>query len=171
MVMLDSSQEAFLPLFFLTLVYSFYFSRQIPEATPTHLACCISINTHVYLQVLQTLTSLPAAHSGWGSSAWCPQVTPWPLLALLPCCPDTVGLLSPDQAWGQTFWEFKGRGMRWWCHRGCWRVAYKVWGWAVSRVLVTHTRVTVLWSQPVGTLCGTEPPLMALNSAWWLALI
>lgn len=139
-------------------------------ANPTSLVLCIKINTQVYLQILQTLTAASHTHPGWESSAWCPSVTPWPLLALLPCCPYTVGLLSPDRAWGQTFWEVKGRGMRWWCHRGCWRVARRV-GGGLSQGSQSHTRLTVLCSQPVGTHFWTELPLMALNSAWWLALI
>lgn len=90
------------------------------------------------LQILQALISLLLAHLGWDCSAWCPSVTPWPLLALLPCCPYTVGLLSLGWAWGQTFWEVKGQGTRWWCHCGCWRVAWRWWGWAVSRVSITQ---------------------------------
>lgn len=148
------------------LLSSFWYYRQGFRAGPTHLALCIKINKQVYLQILQTWTSL---HSGWESSAWCPSVTPWPRQALLPCCPFTVGLLSPHQAWGQTFWEVKGRGMRWWCHRGYWRVARRV-GGGLSRGSQSHTEVTVLCSKPLGTQCGTELPLMALNSAWWLAL-
>lgn len=95
--------------------------------------------------MLQTPTPLPPAHPGWERSAWCPSVTPWPLLALLSCRTDTVGLLSPDQAWGQTFWGVMGRGMGWWCHRGCRRVACRI-GGGLSRGSQSHTRLTVLFT-------------------------
>ena len=101
-------------------------------------SCGIKINTQVYYQILLTLIPLLPTNPGWESSAWCPSVTPWPLLALQQSFPCTVGRLSPDQAWGQTFWEVRGRGMRWWCHFSCRRGASRDGGWAVSRVPVTH---------------------------------
>lgn len=134
----------------------------------SHSSGSLHENRHASLFINTSNTTIPA-HPGWESSAWCPLMTLRPLLALLPCCPDTVDLLSQDQAWGQTFWQVKGQGMRWWCHHGCWRVARRV-GGGLSRGFQSHTRVTVLCSQPVGTQWGTELPLMALNSAWWLAL-
>lgn len=116
----------------------------------------IKMNMQVILQMLRTLRR--------GSNARCLSVTPWPLLAPLPNWSYTVGLLSPTQAWGQIFWEVRGRGMKWWCHCGCWRVARGIRG-GLSRGSQWHTRLTVLCSQPVDTKWGTDLPLMALNSA------
>lgn len=72
------------------------------------------------------------------SGQCCPSATLWPLLALLPRRPDTVGLLSQDPAPGQAFSQVKGRGMKWWCHRGCWRVTWKVGGGPSRGDSVTH---------------------------------
>lgn len=72
------------------------------------------------------------------SGQCCPSATLSPLLALLPRRPDTVGLLSQDPARGQAFSQVKGRGMRWWCHRGCWRVTWKVGGGPSRGDSVTH---------------------------------
>lgn len=153
--------------FFYSSIHFWYF-RQGAKWNPTGLALWFKINTSLFANYYKHYS--PPAHPGWESSPWCPSVTLWPLVALLLCCPYTLGLLSPDQAWGQTFWEVKGQGMRWWCHSGCRRVARGV-GGGLSRGSQSHTRLTVLCSQPVGTQCWTELPLMALSSAWWLAII
>lgn len=121
----------------------------------------------IYLQTPHTQTSPLLAHPGWELDAWCPSATLWPL----PHHPDIVRLLSRDQAWGQTFWQVKGHRMGWWCHRGCWWVARKAEGLGCLEGCSDNTAFTVLRSLPVGTQQGTELPLMALNRAWWLALI
>lgn len=146
----------------------FWYFRQSFRADPAHLALCVKINKQVYLQILKTRPSL----SILGGRA-APGAHPWhhdPLRALLP--------RFPTSQWAychRTEHEVKhseGSGVEGWGDD----VTAVTGGWlgesggGLSRGSQSHTGVTVLCSKPVGIQCGTELPLMALNSAWWLAL-